>query len=83
DPLNIHSFDDNISDGDFDSDNDGLSNYTEFFIGTNPLADDTDCDNITDYDVVTDVFNSFFIYSDTEEYVNEFKNYISLNDITN
>ena len=48
DPLNIHSFDDNISDGDFDSDNDGLSNYTEFFIGTNPLADDTDCDNITD-----------------------------------
>ena len=32
---------------------------------------------------LTDVFNSFFIYSDTEEYVNEFKNYISLNDITN
>ena len=48
DPLNIHSFDDNISDGDFDSDSDGLSNYTEFVIGTNPLADDTDCDNITD-----------------------------------
>ena len=32
---------------------------------------------------LTDVFNSFFIYSDTEEYVNEFKNYISLSDITN
>lgn len=48
DPLNQNSFDSNVSDGDCDSDTDGLSNYLEYQLGTDPHNSDSDYDGLTD-----------------------------------
>ncbi len=50
DPLNQHSFAPNTSDDDYDSDEDGLSNYQEFQLGTDPLNTDSDYDDLSDGD---------------------------------
>ena len=48
DPLVYDSLKDGISDGDFDTDEDGLSNRTEVGLGTDPLYADTDYDELND-----------------------------------
>jgi len=51
-PLLWDSEGDGISDGERDSDGDGLTNYEEFLLGTNPNSSDTDGDGLTDYEEV-------------------------------
>ncbi len=50
DPANAHSLDTNLSDGEYDNDQDGLSNYEEYMLGTNPLVADSDYDGLSDGD---------------------------------
>nr|MDE7365310.1 cellulose binding domain-containing protein [Ruminococcus sp.] len=52
DPTDAYSLDSIFSDGEYDSDNDGLSNYNEYLLGTNPLNIDSDYDNLSDGDEV-------------------------------
>ncbi|MCL2048215.1 MAG: type II toxin-antitoxin system HicB family antitoxin [Defluviitaleaceae bacterium] len=52
DPLQWDSLGDGISDGGRDSDGDGLTNYEEFLLGTNPHDPDTDNDGLTDYEEI-------------------------------
>ncbi|MCL2049228.1 MAG: hypothetical protein FWG87_10940, partial [Defluviitaleaceae bacterium] len=52
DPLLWDSVGDGVSDGERDSDGDGLTNYEEFLLGTNPNSPDTDGDGLTDYEEV-------------------------------
>ncbi|MCL2047487.1 MAG: VWA domain-containing protein [Defluviitaleaceae bacterium] len=51
-PLLWDSVGDGVSDGEQDSDGDGLTNYEEFILGTNPHSPDTDGDGLTDYEEV-------------------------------
>lgn len=48
DPLSSYSFDSNISDGNYDSDQDGLSNYQEYVSETDPNCSDSDYDGLSD-----------------------------------
>ena len=52
DPANAHSLDSVLSDGECDNDDDGLSNYDEYKLGTDPLSGDTDFDGLSDGDEV-------------------------------
>lgn len=52
DPTDAYSLDSIFSDGEYDSDNDGLNNYNEYLLGTNPLNIDSDYDNLSDGDEV-------------------------------
>ncbi len=52
DPTDVYSLDSIFSDGEYDSDNDDLSNYNEYLLGTNPLNIDSDYDNLPDGDEV-------------------------------
>lgn len=47
-PAGYDSYCSGISDGDYDIDKDGLSNYQEYLIGTNPYNNDTDSDRLID-----------------------------------
>jgi hypothetical protein len=47
-----HGLDPTMNDGDFDYDNDGLTNYEEYLRGTDPFNPDTDGDGILDGDEV-------------------------------
>ena len=48
DPLVYDSLKSGVSDGDYDTDEDGLSNRTEVGLGTDPLYADTDYDELND-----------------------------------
>ena len=50
DPANAHSLDKILSDGEYDNDQDGLSNYEEYVLGTDPLVADSDYDGLSDGD---------------------------------
>ncbi|MEE0185053.1 MAG: cellulose binding domain-containing protein [Oscillospiraceae bacterium] len=50
DPANAHSLDTVLSDGEYDNDQDGLSNYEEYLLGTDPLVADSDYDGLSDGD---------------------------------
>lgn len=50
DPTVYNSVNENLSDADADSDEDGISNIEEIKLETNPLLPDTDSDDISDYD---------------------------------
>lgn len=50
DPANAHSLDTILSDGEYDNDQDGLSNYEEYMLGTDPLVVDSDYDGLSDGD---------------------------------
>ncbi len=50
DPANVHSLDTILSDGEYDNDQDGLSNYEEYMLGTDPLVVDSDYDGLSDGD---------------------------------
>ncbi len=50
DPANAHSLDTILSDGEYDNDQDGLSNYEEYMLGTDPLVVDSDHDGLSDGD---------------------------------
>ncbi len=50
DPANVHSLDTVLSDGEYDNDQDGLSNYEEYMLGTDPLMADSDYDGLSDGD---------------------------------
>ncbi|MCM1316427.1 MAG: dockerin type I domain-containing protein [Alistipes senegalensis] len=52
DPTDAYSLDSIFSDGEYDSDDDGLSNYNEYLLETNPLNIDSDYDNLSDGDEV-------------------------------
>ncbi len=47
-PTKADSDDNGVSDADEDPDNDGLSNLTEYNLGTHPLLEDTDDDGLKD-----------------------------------
>lgn len=48
DPLNPHTFDSVLTDGEYDNDGDGLSNLEEFLLGTDVNNKDTDRDGLED-----------------------------------
>lgn len=50
DPANAHSLDSVLSDDKYDNDDDGLSNYEEYLLGTDPLVADSDYDGLSDGD---------------------------------
>ena len=52
DPTKIDSDNNGISDGDEDTDNDGISNLQEIKYGTSPASADTDNDKLSDYDEI-------------------------------
>lgn len=52
DPTDANSLDSDISDGEYDNDQDGLSNYEEYLLGTDPLCADSDYDGLSDGDEV-------------------------------
>lgn len=47
-PLKSNSYDNNIKDSKIDSDEDGLTNFQEYELGTDPLLDDSDEDGLLD-----------------------------------
>ncbi|MDR1689620.1 MAG: cellulose binding domain-containing protein [Clostridiales bacterium] len=51
-PLMYDTSGEGKSDGDYDFDDDGFTNYEEYLHGTDPLADDSDLDGLTDGDEV-------------------------------
>ncbi len=51
-PADVHSLDSTLSDGEYDNDQDGLSNYEEYLLGTDPLLADSDFDGLSDGDEV-------------------------------
>ena len=52
DPTKYDSAEEGISDAEFDSDGDGLSNIEEITRNTNPINQDTDIDGLSDYDEI-------------------------------
>lgn len=65
-PADANSLDDTISDGAYDNDQDGLSNYEEYQLGTDPLRADSDFDGLTDGDE-TNVYTTDPLKEDTDE----------------
>ncbi|MDE6678116.1 MAG: cellulose binding domain-containing protein, partial [Ruminococcus sp.] len=65
DPTDAYSLDSILSDGEYDSDNDGLSNYNEYLLGTNPLNIDSDYDSLSDGDEVN-IYSTDPTNSDTD-----------------
>lgn len=51
-PADKNSLDNTLSDGEYDSDQDDLSNYEEYLLGTDPLRADSDFDGLSDGDEV-------------------------------
>lgn len=51
-PADAYSLDSTLSDGEYDNDQDGLSNYEEYLLGTDPLRTDSDFDGLSDGDEV-------------------------------
>ncbi len=51
-PADAYSLDNTLSDGEYDNDQDGLSNYEEYLLGTDPLRADSDFDGLSDGDEV-------------------------------
>lgn len=47
-PADAYSLDSTLSDGEYDNDQDGLSNYEEYILGTDPLRADSDFDGLSD-----------------------------------
>lgn len=66
DPTNANSLDASISDGAFDSDQDGLSNYEEYQLGTNPNRADSDYDELSDGDE-ENIYGTDPLNPDTDE----------------
>ncbi|MCM1508369.1 MAG: cellulose binding domain-containing protein [Ruminococcus flavefaciens] len=66
DPMNMYHFDAEITDGQYDCDQDGLSNYQEYLIGTDPFNTDSDFDNISDGDEVN-IYGTDPMNPDTDE----------------
>jgi hypothetical protein len=51
-PADFHSLDNSLTDGEYDNDSDGLTNYQEYVLGTDPLVADSDYDGLIDGDEV-------------------------------
>lgn len=66
DPANANSLDSNISDGDYDNDQDGLSNYKEYTFNTDPNRADSDFDGLSDGDEVN-VYGTDPLNPDTDD----------------
>lgn len=66
DPLKYDSLTEGVSDGDSDSDEDGLPNKDEFEIGTKSFNPDTDGDGLTDGDEVN-IYGTDPMNPDTDE----------------
>lgn len=52
DPTDVHSIDSVLTDAEYDNDQDELTNYQEYQLGTNPLLVDSDFDGLLDGDEV-------------------------------
>jgi len=65
DPTDANSLDSVLTDDYFDSDNDGLNNYTEYILGSNPLNTDTDNDTISDGNEYT-IYHTNPLSTDTD-----------------
>jgi len=65
DPTNANSLDVTQNDGAYDSDKDGLSNYEEYTLGTDPLTADSDHDGLSDGDEVN-TYGADPLKSDTD-----------------
>jgi len=65
DPINTMSIEDTFTDGEYDSDEDELSNYKEYVLGTNPLVADSDYDGLSDGDE-ENVYETDPLNSDTD-----------------
>lgn len=65
DPTNANSLDVTQNDGAYDSDKDGLSNYEEYTLGTDPLTADSDHDGLSDGDEVN-TYGTDPLKSDTD-----------------
>ncbi len=52
DPTMFDTYSTGKSDAEYDSDNDGLTNYDEYKRNTNPLSADTDDDGLSDWDEI-------------------------------
>lgn len=64
-PTQFDSYCTGIADGEYDIDNDGLSNYKEMLLGTDPYNLDTDMDELTDGDEVNS-YGTNPLVSDTD-----------------
>lgn len=68
DPIKSDTDNNGIIDYKEDADGDGLNNGYEFSIMTNPIAQDTDFDNITDFDEIKGItYKTSPINADTDE----------------
>lgn len=65
DPADANSLDANLNDGEYDNDQDGLTNYEEYVLGTDPLVADSDFDGLSDGDE-TDVYGTDPLNADTD-----------------
>lgn len=64
-PSDAYSLDNILSDGEYDNDQDGLSNYEEYLLGTDPLRADSDFDGLSDGDEVN-VYDTDPLNPDTD-----------------
>lgn len=65
-PADAYSLDNTLSDGEYDNDQDGLSNYEEYLLGTDPLRADSDFDGLSDGDEVN-VYGTDPLNPDTDD----------------
>lgn len=65
DPANAYSIDATLNDGEYDNDSDGISNYQEYLLGTDPLTADSDHDGLSDGDEVN-TYGTDPLKSDTD-----------------
>lgn len=66
DPANAHSMDAMLSDGQYDNDQDNLSNYDEYALGTDPIRIDSDFDGLSDNDEIN-IYGTEPLNFDTDE----------------
>lgn len=64
-PADAYSLDSTLSDGEYDNDQDELSNYEEYLLGTDPLRADSDFDGLSDGDEVN-VYGTDPLIPDTD-----------------
>ncbi len=61
-PAGYDSYYSGISDGEYDIDKDGLSNYQEYQIGTNPYNNDSDSDRLIDGDEISEYYTDPLLF---------------------